>query len=278
MTAAIRVLVIDDETSARKRLLQFLAGEPDVVVLKECRNGLEACTDIPALQPDLVFLDVEMPEYNGLEVVAQIGVERMPLTIFVTAYDHYAVAAFDANATDYLLKPFDQPRFAKAMAKARQWLALARQPAPPETGSAGQTGSANAKPETTGNAAPPGTRLAAVLCALDHVTRSPERIWVRHGDAQQLIRTADIVYISADGNYIRLHTTAGAFQMRERMLGIIERLDPARFRRIHRSHIVNLDHVKKRLPWFGGDNLVMMADGTRLTQSRNYRDALREFD
>lgn len=242
MSAALRVLVVDDETSARRRLLQFLAPVADVEVVGESRNGLEACADIARLQPSLVFLDVEMPELTGLEVVAQVGVAAMPATIFATAYDHYALRAFDANAMDYLLKPFDKERFDIALDKARRWIGA-------ETGQFRQG-------------------LQKTLTSL-----AQDRILVRSGDNQQLVKAADIMYISAEGNYIRLHTVGGEFQMRERMAGILERLDGKMFRRIHRSHIVNLDHVTKLLPWFGGDSLVMMSDGSRLTLSRSHKDA-----
>ncbi len=248
MSSPIRVLVVDDETSARRRLLQFLAPATDVEVVGESRNGLEACADIARLKPALVFLDVEMPELNGLEVVAQVGVANMPATIFATAYDHYALSAFDANAMDYLLKPFDKERFDVALDKARRWIASA--PGQPHDG------------------------LRKTMQALATGRAAQDRILVRSGDNQLLVKAADIVYISAEGNYIRLHTTGGEYLMRETMAGMLERLDSALFRRIHRSHIVNLDHVKKMLPWFGGDSLVMMSDGSRLTLSRNHRDAL----
>jgi two-component system LytT family response regulator len=236
MNAAIRVLVVDDETSARRRLMQYLAAYPDVSVVGESSNGVQACQDIARLKPDLLILDVEMPELNGLQVAERVGAANMPATIFATAYEHYALSAFDTNAVDYLVKPFDQERFATAMAKARRWLGAA--------GSAKET---------------------------------PGRILVRSGDTQLLVKAADVLYISAEGNYVRLHTAAGEHLMRETMAGMLERLDASLFRRIHRSHIVNLDHVKKLLPWFGGDNLVMMADGTRLTLSRNHREALSGF-
>ena len=247
----IRALVADDETSARRRLLQFLARHADVTVVGEARNGLQAYEDILRLKPDLVFLDVEMPELTGLQVAERIGAANMPATIFATAYDHYALSAFNANAMDYLVKPFDEERFSMAMAKARRWLSA-------EPGQFGQ-------------------QLGAVLGELGLAKGAQERILVRSGDSQVLVKAADILYISAEGNYVRLHTLGGEHLMRERMAGMLERLDGALFRRIHRSHIVNLDHVKKLLPWFGGDNLVMMADGTRLTLSRNHREALREF-
>ncbi len=248
----ICVLVVDDETSARRRLAQFLSDETDVEIIGECKNGLEASIEIERLAPDLVFLDVEMPERNGLEVVEHIGVERMPATIFATAYDHYALPAFDANAIDYLLKPFDQTRFIKSMTKARNWIRM-------------------------GNLAEYRTQLSAVLTNLGNTKKYPDRMLVRAGESQQLIKTSDILYIAAEGNYIRLHTLSGSYQMRERMLGIIDQLNPQTFRRVHRSHIVNLDHVKKLLPWFGGDSLIMMSDGCRLTLTRNFREALKDF-
>lgn len=251
MNGAIRVLVADDETSARKRLLQFLAREADVEVVGESCNGLQTCDDIARLKPDLVFLDVEMPELTGLQVAERIGAASMPATIFATAYDHYALGAFNANAMDYLVKPFDEQRFGVAMAKARRWLRA-------EPGQFGQ-------------------QLGAALGELAAARRAQERILVRQGEVQLLVKASDILYISAEGNYVRLHTLGGEHLMRERMAGMLERLDGALFRRIHRSHIVNLDHVKKLLPWFGGDSLVMMADGSRLTLSRNHREALRGF-
>lgn len=252
MNAPLRVLLVDDETSARRRLQQFLGDDGDAVVVGESPNGLQACDDIARLAPDLVLLDVEMPELSGLEVVARVGVDKMPATIFATAYDHYALNAFNANAMDYLVKPFDQVRFAQAMDKARRWL-------------------------RAGQGEQLREQLHGVMRELGKARAVQDRILVKSGDAQHLVRSSDILYISAEGNYVRLHTINGEHLMRERMAGILERLDGGVFRRIHRSHIVNLDHVKKLLPWFGGDHLVMMADGCRLTLSRNYRDALREF-
>ena len=247
----IRVLVADDESSARRRLLQYLALQADVSVVGESCNGLQACSDIARLKPDLVFLDVEMPELTGLQVVERIGAASMPTTIFATAYDHYALGAFNANAIDYLVKPFDQERFCAAMAKARRWVGA----------EAGQF----------------GVQLGAMIGELAAAKNAQDRILLRSGESQVLVKAADILYISAEGNYVRLHTLDGEHLMRERMAGMLERLDGALFRRIHRSHIVNLDHVKKLLPWFGGDSLVMMADGTRLTLSRTHREALRQF-
>ena len=251
-THPIRVLIADDETAARRRLQHFLAAEPEFSVIGQSCDGRETCAKITQLTPDLIFLDVEMPELNGIEVVQTIGADRMPAIIFATAYDHYALAAFDANAIDYLLKPFDNARFAKSVAKVKHRI---------------RSESANESRE----------KLAALLAKLGDTRSYSDRLLVKVDESQQLIKMADIVHISAERNYIRLNTTAGTVLMRETMKGIEERLDPAIFRRIHRSHIVNLDHTRKILPWFGGDCLVMMDDGTRLTLSRNYRGGLESF-
>ena len=248
-TAPLRVLIVDDEASARRRLVDLAALEPGVVVVGECSDGLQACGEIERLAPDLVLLDVEMPELDGLEVVSAVGVERMPATIFVTAHSHYAVPAFDADAMDYLLKPFDPERFSRAIAKARARL----------------------------RAGDGRERVTSLRAAMTHLAAGGEagsRLWVRCGDAKQLIRTEDVMYIRAEGNYMRVHVRDGEFVVRERLASLLAGLDPAIFRRVHRSHVVNLDHVRKRLPWFGGDALLIMSNGCRLTQSRTYRQAL----
>jgi two-component system LytT family response regulator len=236
-----KVLIADDESLARRRLMQFLANEMDVKVVAECKNGHEASVEIARLQPDIVFLDIEMPECSGLDVVSKIASGLIPVTIFVTAFDQYALPAFDANATDYLLKPFDQERFSRCMSKARKMLMHNK----------------SALPIITNNLL--------------------EMMTVPSGDSKKVIKTDEILYIGAEGNYIRLHTLQGQFQLRERMQGILERLNPNMFRRIHRSHIINVNHIKKFLPWYGGDYLVMMADGSRLTLSRNFRDSLQDL-
>jgi two-component system LytT family response regulator len=228
-----RVLIADDEGFARCRLRQLLSAHADMQVVAECANGLQAAGAIVALQPDLLFLDVDMPECSGLELVRRLGRAAMPATIFSTAHEQFALAAFEADALDYLLKPYDQARLDRALDKARQL--PARQPAPTAWG---------------------------------------ERILVRAGAVQQMLAVADIQYIAAEGNYVRLHAASASWLLRERLAGVLERLDAARFRRIHRSHIVNLDHVCKVLPWFGGDALVLMADGCKLRLSRNFRAAL----
>ncbi len=248
-----RVLIADDEPAARRWLRELVEAQPGLQLVAECDDGATAVAEIERRAPDLVFLDVEMPAMTGLEVVRRVGIDRMPPTVFVTAHGGYAAEAFDVDGLDYLLKPFGAERFARALAKARAW--------------AGRDGDA-ARPQ----------RLQAALDALAPQPAPPalpaSRLLVRSGDSQEFVRVADILYIEADRNYVRLRTAGGWHVLRDRMIGIVERLDPRAFRRIHRSHIVNVDHVHKVLPWFGGDRLVIMSDGTRLTWSRHHRDAL----
>jgi two-component system LytT family response regulator len=247
-----RILIADDEPTARRWLRDLLARESGLSLVAECADGETAAAEIERLRPDLVFLDVEMPGMTGLEVVRRIGVERMPPTVFVTAHDRYAAEAFEVDGIDYLLKPFGAERFARTLAKARSWAARVDSVERPQ----------RLQAALDAFAAPPA--LAAPV----------SRLLVRTGEAQQFVRVADIVYIEADRNYVRLRTPGGWHVLRESMTGILGRLDPQVFRRIHRSHIVNVEHVHKLLPWFGGDRLVIMNDGSRLTLSRNHRDAL----
>lgn len=245
MSAPLRVLIADDERAARLHLRRLLEAEPDVSVVGEACHGRDAVRQIVELAPALLFLDVEMPELDGLAVADAVGPERMPATIFATAHERFALPAFQANALDYLLKPFDDERFGRALAKARRWLG--------------------------------GAALAAPMAPAVPGAAAPGRLLLRVGESQQFVRQPDIRYITAARNYVHLHLADGALSVRESLQAMAERLDANRFRRIHRSHIVNLDHVSKILPWFGGDSLVLMSDGCRLNLSRNYRHAIREF-
>ena len=245
----MRVLVADDEELARRRLRQLLARHTEVAVVAECADGRVACDLIADIRPELVFLDVDMPERNGLEVVAAVGLAQMPATVFATAYDHFAVAAFDANAVDYLLKPFDQERLDRALARVRRF------------GRAGQAAS-----------------VGAALDTLQTRQRWGEHILLPCGASQQMVALADVQCIAAEGNYVRLHADGASWLLRGSLSAVLDKLDPQRFRRIHRSHIVNIAHVAKVLPWLGGDALVMMRDGRRWRMSRNFRHALAEED
>lgn len=245
----MRALLVDDEPLARQRIRQLLQDEADVEVAGEAGNGMDAVRLIEELKPDLVFLDVQMPELDGFAVVDTIGVERMPPTLFVTAYDQHAVRAFEVHALDYLLKPFDRERFQRALARVREWRGRpVRNPQPFES----------------------------LLAEMRKDRPVPDRFLVRSGDRYVLLKAAAIQWIEAEDNYVRLHVEGESHLMRHTMSGILERLDPRQFRRIHRSAIVNLDFVRELQSWTGGDMLVLMRDGTRLTLSRTFREQFSE--
>lgn len=243
----MRALLVDDEPLARQRIRQLLKGEADVEIAGEAGNGMEAVRLIEELQPDLVFLDVQMPELDGFGVVDAIGVDRMPATLFVTAYDQHAVRAFEVHALDYLLKPFDRERFRLAIARVREWRGR-RDPQPFES----------------------------LLAEIRKDQPTPDRFLVRTGERYVLVKAASIQWVEAEDNYVRLHVEGESHLMRQTMSGILERLDPKQFRRIHRSAIVNLDFVRELQSWTGGDMLVLMRDGTKLTLSRTYREQFAE--
>lgn len=244
----LRALIVDDEPLARQRIRQLLKAEPDIAVAGEAGNGLEAVKLIESTAPDLVFLDVQMPELDGFGVVEAIGVDRMPATLFVTAFDQHAVKAFEVHAVDYLLKPFDRDRFKKAL----DWV-------------------------RSQQAARMGGTMQSLIANRRSEQPHPDRILVKAGEGWVLLRTGAIQWIEAEDNYVRLHVEGTSHLLRQTMNGILERLDPARFKRIHRSAIANLDFIKELQPWSGGDLLVIMRDGTRLTLSRTYRDAFTEW-
>jgi two-component system LytT family response regulator len=247
----LRTLIVDDEGLARQRIRHLLSRSPDIEVVAECTNGLEALKAIEELNPDLVFLDIQMPELDGFGVVEAVGAEHMPPTLFVTAYDQHALRAFEVHALDYLLKPFSPERFNQALARARRWCA-------------GQ--------EPTG-----GPDLEALVAGLRKERPWVDRLLVRQGDRHVLVKTTALQWIEAEDNYVRLHVEGTSHLLRQTLSGLLTRLDPAQFRRIHRSAIVNLDCIKELQPWTGGDHLVIMRDGTRLTLSRTYRDQVGEW-
>lgn len=247
----LRALVVDDETLARQRIRHLLKRAADIDVAGECANGLEAVKAIEDLSPDLVFLDIQMPELDGFGVVEAVGADRMPSTLFITAYDQHALRAFEVHALDYLLKPFSPLRFHQALERARRW--CARQPAEK------------------------GPDLEALLAELRQERPWVDRLLVRQGDRHVLVKTAALQWIEAEDNYVRLHVEGTSHLLRKTMTGLLARLDPAQFRRIHRSAIVNLDCIKEFQPWTGGDYLVIMRDGTRLTLSRTFREQFGEW-
>jgi two-component system LytT family response regulator len=247
----LRALVVDDEALARQRIRHLLRRAGDIDVAAECANGLEAVQAVENLSPDLVFLDIQMPELDGFGVVEAVGADRMPPTLFITAYDQHALHAFEVHALDYLLKPFSSERFQQALGRARRWCVQ--------------------------QSAEKGPNLASLLASLRRERPFVDRLLVKQGDRHVLVRTAALQWVEAEDNYVRLHVDGTSHLLRQTMAGLLARLDPAQFRRIHRSAIVNLDCIKEFQPWTGGDHLVIMRDGTRLTLSRTFREQFGEW-
>jgi two-component system LytT family response regulator len=253
----IRTLVVDDELMARERVLSFLHEEPDVEVVAECSDGEEAVRAIQEHDPDLVFLDVQMPGVDGFGVIEAVGADRMPNVIFVTAYDEYALRAFQVHALDYLLKPFGRDRFQETLRHARSSLERQR---------AGDL----------------GRRLMALVgqpVEKEAPVREPsklDRLVVKSGGRVFFLRTEEIDWIEAAGNYVRLHMGSESHLFRETMNNIEARIDPGRFVRVHRSRIVNTDRIKELQPSATGEYVVVLHNGTRLPLSRGYRDKLQE--
>ena len=246
-----RILIADDEPLARERLKMLLADQEGLQIVAECQDGTQAIDAIRRLQPDLVFLDVQMPGASGFDVIDAIGPDRMPLVVFVTAFDRYALRAFDVHALDYLLKPFDRDRFLQALARARRQL---EQPANSDL----------------------QRRLLALVQNLTPPSHRPERFVVKSGGRVFFVRADEIDWIEAAGNYVKLHVGGETHLFRETMTALEAQLSPDTFYRIHRSHIVNIERVKELQPWFNGEYVVFLRNGTRLTLSRGYREKLQE--
>jgi two-component system, LytTR family, response regulator len=247
----IRTLVVDDEPLARERLTGLLSSEADIDLVGQCRDGEEAITSIMDHSPDLVFLDVQMPQMNGFEVIDAVGSDRMPLVIFVTAYDQHALRAFQVRALDYLLKPFDRERFSEALQRARKQIER------DETGDIGR-------------------RLLALVKDLRKDQPRAERLVVKSGGRLFFLRADEIDWVEAAGNYVRLHVGTTSHLLRETMNAIEGRLDPEKFFRIHRSRIVNMERIQELQPWLNGEYAVLLRTGTRLTLSRGYREKLQD--
>ena len=255
MPERLRVLIVDDEPLARQRIEDLLAKKDSIDIVGTASNGSEAVEMIRRLSPNLVFLDVQMPGMSGLDVVDTIGPEQMPATIFTTAYDKFALKAFDRAAVDYLMKPFDDERFSQALRRARKTIELQ------EVG-----------------------RMTRRLAALLEEERAPnkaktkylERIPVEMRGQVRVVPVDKIDYISASGPYAELHVGDRTYAVRERMQTLEERLDPAIFMRVHRSAIVRLDRIDTLLRSSGGDYAVRLKDGTELSVSRARRDELEQ--
>jgi two-component system LytT family response regulator len=248
----MRVLVVDDEPLARQKLSSLLSQESDVQVVGEARDGLEAVRLIEEAKPDLALLDVQMPELDGFGVIEQVGAERMPAVVFVTAYDSYALRAFDVHAVDYLLKPFDRSRLKEALQRARREVDRR------------QTGLINEK-------------LLALIEDLKPERKPLERLVVKSSGRVFFLKTEEIDWIDSAGNYVRLHVNGESHLLRETMTNLEGKLDAERFVRIHRSTMVNIERIKELQQVFHGDYVVILQNGQRLALSRTYRDKLQEI-
>jgi two-component system LytT family response regulator len=247
----IRTLIVDDEPLGRERIRTLLGGDPDIEIVGECSNGRQAVASITKLMPDLLFLDVQMPEMDGFAVLEAVAGDQMPVVIFVTAYDKYAVQAFQVHALDYLLKSFDRERFHSALRRAKTEIARARD----------------------GNL---DNRLAALLEDLQARQKRWARVVIRSAGRIFFLRVEEIDWIEAADNYVRLHVGRESHLLRGTMQSVTSRLDPEKFLRIHRSTIVNADRIKELHPVFHGDYAVLLRDGTELTLSRGYREKLQK--
>jgi two-component system LytT family response regulator len=251
----VRVLIADDEPPARAKLRRFLDADPEVAVAGEAASGTEAVEMIERLRPDLVFLDIQMPGADGFGVLQAIDPAALPHVVFVTAYDEYALRAFEVHAVDYLLKPFDADRFRTALARAKERV--------------------RARPPAGGDGL--DERIRRVLAEARPAPGYLERVLVRTGTRAVFLRTDEVDWLEAEENYVRLHAGAESYLVRGTLAGLEERLDPARFIRVHRSHIVNLASIRELHPWSHGDWMIVLRDGRQLMLSRRYRDRIPEL-
>lgn len=245
----IRALIVDDEPLARERLRTLLEGEPDIEVVGECADGQQAVATIKQVAPDLVFLDIQMPELDGFGVLAQLEGTRLPVVVFVTAHDRFALKAFEVHALDYLLKPFDRARFQKTLRRALESLRQNR----PEQITA---------------------QLSALLSDIRPPAKYLERLAVKSSGKVVFLKVEDLDWIEAADNYVDLHWGNESLMHRETMSALEQQLPPNKFMRISRSSIVNVDRIKELQPLFHGEYAVILRNGVRLTLSRTYRDKL----
>ena len=247
----IRALVVDDEPLAREMIREMLENDSEVEIVGECSNGREAVEAIRSSAPDIVFLDIQMPELGGFEVLESLEPKATPYVIFVTAYDQYAVRAFEVHALDYLLKPYDRERFEAAWQRAKEQLKLDRT----------------------------SRRDQDIIALLEELKAGPrylERLVIKNGGRVFFLHVHDVYCIEAEGNYVRVYDNQKGYLLRETISSLEEQLDPKQFLRIHRSAIVKIDRIKEMQPWFHGEYRIIMENGKQLALSRNYRANLQE--
>ena len=246
----LRVLIVDDEPVARRGIVRLLGQEPDVEVIGECGDGRSAIAAIGTLSPDLVFLDVQMPELDGFAVIEAVGANRMPAVVFVTAFDQHAVRAFDAQAIDYVLKPVDPERFRRALQRARSRLADL------------DDGFVRRVSE------------ALKLIGREEPQSYPARLAIRSEGRVRLLDIAEVDRFAAAGNYVEIHAGSRQHLLRETMASLEARLDPRRFIRVSRAAIVSIAQIREVQPLFNGDFVVLLRNGAQVNGSRRYRAAL----
>lgn len=249
--SSIKALIVDDEPLARDRIREMLKEHPEVEVIGEARNGQEAIDSITNHNPDLVFLDVQMPDLDGFDVLQNLKAEQIPLVIFVTAYDHHALRAFDVHAVDYLTKPFDRKRFAEAIDHAKVFMKGAKEP------------------DTA--------RILSMLQEIRAGARYLERFAIKNGETVFFVRAEDVDAIEAQGNYVRLNLAGSSHLLRDTLNNIESQINPRMFVRIHRRTIVNIDRVKEVQTWARGEYRVVLVTGAHYTLSRGYRQHFEKF-
>jgi two-component system LytT family response regulator len=250
--AKIRALIADDEPLAREWIRNGLTSDPEVEVIGECSDGLEAVAAIEEHQPDMILLDIEMPGLNGFGILERAKTERSPAVIFITAYDQYALKAFDARAVDYLMKPFSRERLTEALARAKSHV---------ERSSSQEL----------------RTALVSLVREVQRDRSYPEWLLLKEDGRSFFVHVPDIDWIESSRNNVLLHVGKQKHVCHETTSGIEAKLDPRRFLRIHRSAIVNIERIQELHPWFNGDYTVLLRDGTRLTMSSTYRERLKDF-
>lgn len=247
--AKIKALIVDDELLARKFIRRMLKQDPDFEIAGESGNGKEAVEMIRAQKPDVVFLDVQMPEMDGFGVLEAVGLGQLPDIVFTTAYESYAIRAFELHALDYLLKPFDQQRFRDAIKHAKERV--------------------HSRQQEDGR-----LQIGALLERINSKQAYLDRLIIRADGRITFLNTREIDWIVADDKYVHLHTGSGARMVRQTLTAMEAQLDPVKFVRVHRSTMVNVDRIKELQPLFNGEYSVLMDDKTKLTLSRKYKDKL----
>jgi two-component system LytT family response regulator len=248
----IKVLIADDEVLARKFIHRMLKPDPEVEIVAECNNGAEAVAMIRKEKPDLVFLDVQMPEMNGFAVLDAVKLDHLPEIIFTTAYEAYAIRAFELHALDYLLKPFDQVRFKAALRYAKERF-------------------------HSDQDAAKRVQIGTLLESIQAQQQYFDRIIVRADGRITFLHVREIDWLEADDKYVHLHTGKGTRMVRQTLTAIEGQLDPKKFLRVHRSAMVNIEKIKELQPLFNGEHSLVLENGTRLTLSRKYKDKLFEL-